>query len=157
MNDFFNENNPLDEEVTDNDITTYDEDEQGFLELVHRALNSKQSDFVFIRSWEHRSRVKLARFGYYKIYTSFKKLYTRGYKEYIKHVTEGTQDFDSLIIIKDLKRCMDFYLREAQVVEDCLAEHWEYMMSGHLFDTLVGNIRPEEDLWDHRRRGRYEE
>ena len=150
MNNYFNENNPFDEEPTDNDISVYDENEQSFLELVHQALEGKHTDFTFIRSWDHRSRAKLARFGYYKIYTSFKKMYNNNYKDYIKYVTAGKQDLESVLILKDLKKCMDYYLEELRIVDDCLAEHWEYIMRGHIFDTLVGNIRPDEDLWDHR-------
>ncbi len=50
MDDFFNDDGFFDDEPQDNDITFTDPDEQSFLELVHRALDSNHYDFVFIRS-----------------------------------------------------------------------------------------------------------
>ena len=50
MNDFFNDDDFFSEDPQDNDITFTDPDEQGFLELVHQALESKHHDFTFIRS-----------------------------------------------------------------------------------------------------------
>ena len=77
-------------------------------------------------------------------------MYNVAYKEYIKHVAAGEQDLDSILVLRDFKQCMDYYKAEERIVDDCLAEHWEYIMRGHIFDTLVGNIRPDEDLWDYR-------
>jgi hypothetical protein len=33
-----------------------------------------------------------------------------------------------------------------------LEEYSEYVLSGHVIDTLVGKYRPDDDLWDHRRK-----
>jgi hypothetical protein len=33
-------------------------------------------------------------------------------------------------------------------------EYDEYIFSGHIIDTLLGRPRSEEDLWDHRGRGK---
>jgi hypothetical protein len=55
--------------------------------------------------------------------------------------------------LKQFKQCVEYYQKEKVLVEDILNEHAEYVWSGHVLDTLVGNYRPDEDLWDHRGRG----
>jgi hypothetical protein len=84
----------------------------------------------------------------------FKKLYDSTYKIYIKQVELGEQDVETLMALKQFKICTEFYDDEAKIVDDMLDEYSEYIFSGHILDMLLGRIRPEEDLWDHRRRGK---
>ena len=50
MDDFFNDEDFLEDSSTDNNLLNLDENEKGFFELLHKALEAKQSDFRFIRS-----------------------------------------------------------------------------------------------------------
>jgi hypothetical protein len=50
MDDFFNEEDLFEDNATNNDLPDFDENEKGFFELLHKALEAKQSDFRFIRS-----------------------------------------------------------------------------------------------------------
>jgi hypothetical protein len=84
----------------------------------------------------------------------FKKLYEATYKTYLKQVELGDQDVETLMALKQFKHCMEFYADEAKIIDDMLDEYSEYLFSGHLLDMLLGRIRSEEDLWDHRERGK---
>ena len=135
-----------------NDINTSADqtEEKFFTDLVERALKGKQSDFEFIRSWQERFAVKTYRFGISAIIRIFKNLYKSTYKVYLEQVRAGTQDLQTLLALKQFKQCLVFYERERDVARDMLKEHAEYIWNWHIFDTLLGNYRPEEDLWDHR-------
>ena len=84
----------------------------------------------------------------------FKKLYDSTYKTYMTQVASGESDLETLMALKQFKICMDFYKDETKILDDMLSEHTEYVLSGHVIDTLVGNIRSDDDLYDHRGRGK---
>jgi hypothetical protein len=84
----------------------------------------------------------------------FKKLYDSTYKSYLAQVAMGNPDLETLMALKQFKICTDFYKDETKILNDMLSEYTEYVLSGHVIDTLVGNIRPDEDLYDHRGRGK---
>jgi predicted alpha-1,6-mannanase (GH76 family) len=144
MDDFFNDLN--------NSPPTGEE--EFFSELVTRALTSKQSNFEFIRSWRERLAVKVQRFQTEAVVKVFKNLYDATYKTYIDQVTIGNQDLQTILALKQFKQCLKYYEREWEIAQEMLDEHWSYIWCGHLLDTLVGNYRPDQDLVDHRRRGK---
>lgn len=76
----------------------------------------------------------------------FKKLYNSTYKSYLTQVEAGNPDLETLMALKQFKICTDFYDDETKILDDMLSEYTEYILSGHVIDTLVGNIRPDEDL-----------
>ena len=154
MNNLFEDDGLFDEEPVDNNSNPVDSGEADFLELVHRALDSKHSNFEFLRSAQDRMGAKIIRFSYATVSKMFKKLYHSTYKTYLKQVALGDQDIETLMALKQFKHCMEFYEDEAKIVDDMLDEYSEYLFSGHLLDMLLGRIRPEEDLWDHRGRGK---
>ena len=153
MNNLFEDDGFFDEEPGDNNSNPVNSEEVDFLELVHRALDSKHSNFEFLRSAQDRTSAKIVRFSYATISKMFKKLYEATYKTYLKQVELGDQDVETLMALKQFKHCMEFYDDEAKIVDDLLDEYSEYLFSGHLLDMLLGRIRSEEDLWDHRRGG----
>lgn len=153
MNNLFEDDGFFDDEPMANNSNPVDSGEEDFLELVHRALDSKHSNFEFLRSAQDRTSAKIVRFSYATVSKMFKKLYDSTYKIYIKQVELGEQDVETLMALKQFKICTEFYDDEAKIVDDMLDEYSEYLFSGHLLDMLLGRIRPEEDLWDHRRRG----
>lgn len=153
MNNLFEDDGFFDDEPGDNNSNPVNSEEADFLELVHRALNSKHSNFEFLRSAQDRTSAKIVRFSYATISKMFKKLYESTYKTYLKQVEFGGQDLETLMALKQFKHCMEFYDDESKIVDDMLDEYSEYIFSGHLLDMLLGRIRPEEDLWDHRVRG----
>lgn len=153
MNNLFEDDGFFNDEPTDNNSNLVNSGEVDFLELVHRALDSKHSNFEFLRSAQDRMGAKIIRFSYATVSKMFKKLYNSTYKMYLKQVELGDQDIETLMALKQFKHCMEFYGDEAKIVDDMLDEYSEYIFSGHILDMLLGRIRSEEDLWDHRGRG----
>lgn len=135
-----------------NDINTSPDqtEEKFFTDLVERAIKGKQSSFEFVRSWQERIAVKSYRFGIAAVIRIFRNLYDSTYKTYLSQVTLGNQDLQTLLALKQFKQCLSFYAREYEIAHDMIKEHNEYMWNWHIIDTLIGNYRPIEDLWDHR-------
>lgn len=140
MNSFFN----------DIDLSTDKTGEEFFTTLVDRALTGKQSDFEFIRSLQERFAVKTYRFGVEAVIKIFRNLYDSTYKTYVSQVKSGNQDLQTLLALKQFRQCLKFYEKERDIARDMIDEYWEYILSWHIIDTLIGNYRPLEDLWDHR-------
>lgn len=140
MNNFFN----------DIDTSSAKTEEQFFTDLVERAVKGKQSDFEFIRSWQEKTAVKTYQVGVAAIIRIFTNLYSSTYKTYVSQVAKGMQDLETLLALKQFKQCLVFYEREQEIARDMIDEYWEYIWNWHIIDTLIGNYRSEEDLWDHR-------
>jgi hypothetical protein len=83
----------------------------------------------------------------------FKNLCDSTYKTYLNQIQSGDQDLQTLLALKQFKQCVSYYQREKEIAADMLDEYWAYIFSGHIIDTLVGNVRKEEDLMDYRGRG----
>ena len=132
------------------DSNNISEGEEFFTALVQKALTQKNSDFDFIRSWSHRVAVKTYLAGIQSVITAFAKLVDSTYETYITQVNSNTQDLQLILALKQFKQCLDYYNKEADIVYDMLDEYWSYIWSGHILDTLVGKLRSEEDLVDHR-------
>lgn len=152
MNNLFEDDGFFDDEPIDNNSNPVNSGEEDFLELVHRALDSKHSNFEFLRSAQDRTSAKIVRFSYATVSKMFKKLYESTYKTYLKQVELGDQDVETLMALKQFKHCMEFYDDESKIMDDMLEEYTEYILSGHVIDTLLGKVRPDKDLWDHRGR-----
>ena len=127
-------------------------EENFFIGLVEYAIKGKQSDFKFIRSWQERTAVKTYLFGVAAVIRVFKNLCNATYKTYLSQIATGTQDLQTILALKQFKQCLAFYEREFEIARDMIREYWEYIWNWHVIDTLVGNYRAEEDLWDHRRK-----
>ena len=140
MKNFFN----------DMDLSSDKAVEECFTNLVEWARKGKQSDFKFIRSWQERTIVKAYRFEIAAIIRFFKNLCEATYKAYLSQIAAGTQDLQTILALKQFKQCLAFYEREFEITRDMIKEYWEYIWNWHIIDTLVGNYRAEEDLWDHR-------
>lgn len=85
----------------------------------------------------------------------FNKLVKTTYKTYLKQIDLDQQDIQALLALKQFETCRAFYAKEIETLRDMIDEHNEYMLSGHILDTLVGNIRPDEDLVDFRKIDRW--
>lgn len=140
MNNFFDDIN----------LSTDKTEEQFFGQLVERALNGKQSNFEFIRSWAERYSVKEYQFGVAAVIRVFQELCNATYRSYVTQIKTGTQDIQILLVLKQFRQCLGFYLKEYQIVKDMLEEYSEYLWCWHFLDPLLGTYRREEDLWDHR-------
>lgn len=140
MDNFFNDIN----------VSPDQTEENFFTDLVQRAVKGKQSDFEFIRSWQERNAAKTYQIGIAAVLKIFTELYQSTYKTYVSQVASGNQDLETLLALKQFKQCLVFYKEEYRIVRGMIKEYWEYIWNWHIIDTLIGNYRSEEDLWDHR-------
>ena len=127
--------------------------EQGaemFTELVKKAMEGKNSDFRFITCWADRAVVKEYISNVDVVIRIFADAETTSLKLYYPQIEEGTQDLGLMLSIKQFNQCRKYYQKEREIAEDMLAEYRSYIWGGHVWDTLVGNIRKEEDMVDYR-------
>lgn len=121
-----------------------------FTELLKKALEGKNSDFRFITCWADRTVVKEYIYGVDAVIRIFADAENNSLKLYYTQITEGTQDLGLILSIKQFHQCVQYYQKERAIAEDMLAEYRSYIWGGHVWDTLVGNIRKEEDMVDYR-------
>lgn len=133
-----------------NDNQYLGQEEELFVQLVNKALNEPQSEFFFIRSWEQRKAVKEYIVGIDSTISIFVNLINKVYKTYLEQIRTNEQDLGIILSLKQFIQCRDYYLTERKIAEDVLDEYRSYIWGGHIWDTLVGNIRKEEDLVDYR-------
>ena len=126
------------------------EGEETFVKLMQRALEGKQSDFMFIKCWEERTLAKDYIVVAETVVELFKRLESNATKIYVNQIMAGEQELETVISLKQLYICKKFYEQEIAIAEDMLAEYRSYIWGGHVWDTLVGNIRKEEDMVDYR-------
>lgn len=142
MNNFFN----------NIDFSADKTQEKFFTDLVERALKGKQSDFEFLRSWDERKSLRTYELGIEAVVKVFSKLCDETYKIYVSQIKQGVQDLQTLLALKQFRQCRDYYNKELEVIADIVDEYWTYILSGHILDTLFGQYRTVEQLWDYRER-----
>lgn len=142
MNNFFN----------NIDFSADKTQEKFFTDLVERALKGKQSDFEFLRSWDERKSLRTYELGIEAVVKVFSKLCDETYKIYVSQIKQGVQDLQTLLALKQFRQCRDYYNKELEVIADIVDEYWTYILSGHILDTLFGQYRTTEQLWDYRER-----
>ena len=135
--------------MKDNKIHTREEEEL-FIQLMQKALTEPQSKFMFIKSWPERVAIKDYIVGVNTTIAIFENLVEKTHQTYIEQIKADEQDLGIILALKQFIQCRDFYIAERSVAEDMLAEYRSYVWGGHVWDTLVGNIRKEEDLVDYR-------
>ena len=119
-------------------------------ELMNKAAEGKNSDFRFITCWGDRIVVKEYIYGVDAVIRIFADAETNSLKLYSTQIGERAQDLGLILSIKQFNQCKNYYQKEREIAEDMLAEYRSYIWGGHIWDTLVGNIRKEEDLVDYR-------
>lgn len=122
-----------------------------FTELVKKALKGKQSDFEFIKTYEACKTVRLYKISTKRVSKTFKTLYKKLMKTYVKDVVADEQKLEMLMSIKQFKICCDYYKKEYEIAKDMLHEYRSYLFGGHIFKQLVLNgVRSEDDCVDYR-------
>ncbi len=124
--------------------------EELFMQVMTKALEGKQSGFEFITCWQVRNVVKEYIVGVDTVISIFSDLERTFSDSYIKQIIAGEQDLEVILSLKQFNQCRKYYEQEKAIAEDMLAEYRSYIWGGHIWDTLVGNTRKEEDLVDYR-------
>ena len=120
-------------------------------QLIDRAKKGEQSTFEFIRSLEEYFAARAIKKTVKKVVKSFTNSKNILYNAYIKSVEEDTNNINVILSISELEQVITFYTTEIEIVSDMIDEYSVYVHSGHIFDTIVGNYRKEEDLVDFRK------
>ena len=123
-----------------------------FEELVKKALNGKQSDFEFIRTYEMCKVARYYKISVKKVSKVFKTLYKKLMKTYAKDILTDGQKLEMLMSIKQFEICYRYYEKECEIAKDMLDEYYVYLTNGHMFDQLVMNgVRSDDDCVDYRK------
>ena len=123
-----------------------------FEELVKKALEGKHSDFEFIRTYETCKVARYYKIGVKRVYKTFKTLYKKLMKTYVKDIFTGEQKLEMLMSIKQFEICYRYYEKECEIAKDMLDEYYTYLTNGHMFDQLVMNgVRSDDDCVDYRK------
>lgn len=127
-----------------------EQQEELFSTLVQKALKGEQSESRFIVCWEDRNIVREYIKGTTATVQMFNNLITNLTKVYVDQIEKNTQDLGIMLSLKQFYACKDYYQKEREIAEDMLDEYRSYIWGGHIWDTLVGNTRKEEDMVDYR-------
>lgn len=144
-NDWWNNDEPNGEEHRDQEA-----EKELFTDLVNKALKGEHTKFNFLRCWSDRTPVKQYIFGITATLKMFSDLVDKTTESYIDQIAKDEQDLGLILALKQFTQCKDYYEQELFLAEDILNEYWSYIFGGHIWDTLVGNIRKDEDMVDYR-------
>ena len=121
-------------------------------ELIKTGLTQNNSEFRLISNiYDWRSIATFA-IELYPILKSIKKICTRMSKTYERQIRMGAPDPALLVSLRQLMTCYNFYWREYATALDMSDEYINYVLSGHILDTLCCYERPDEDMVDSRRK-----
>lgn len=133
-------------------IESSEDPKKVFEELVKKALEGKHSDFEFIRTYETCKVARYYKIGVKRVYKTFKTLYKKLMKTYVKDIFTGEQKLEMLMSIKQFEICYRYYEKECEIAKDMLDEYYTYLTNGHMFDQLVMNgVRSDDDCVDYRK------
>lgn len=145
LNDWWNKDEPNSEEPRDQEA-----EKELFTELVNKALKGEHTKFNFLRCWSDRAPVKQYILGVKVTAKMFSDLVDKTTESYIDQIAKDEQDLGLILALKQFTQCKDYYEQELFLAEDILKEYWSYILGGHVWDTLLGNIRKDEDMVDYR-------
>ena len=122
-------------------------------ELVKRALEGKQSEFVLLTNWAQAMTMLKLYQALKKIVRGLTKIRKNLYYEYLEILKKTCSSLETAVAIEQMDVCIDFYKKEAQIAFDTLDEFYVYFMVGNFkLGILAGEDRPNEDRYDIRNR-----
>lgn len=120
-------------------------------ELINElVIGQNFTEFQFLRNIYQRNEVKRR---YVQIKFCCKLLRNSAasaLKDYLNSLGKDTDQFESLVIYSDTNIIIEAFSREIGTLLNMLDEFYEYTLSGHIFDVLLGGDRADEDLRDFR-------
>lgn len=127
------------------------EEAKVFDELMANALAGEQSKFRFIMSMEDYKVIKLAHKGLKQTVKLFKNIIDNLVDAYAHSVLAGQEDLEKIIMIKQFLACYEFYKNELATAKNMLSEYRAYVWKDLKLTALLGAVRTEEELFDHRK------
>lgn len=132
-------------------ISSVEEQEELFKELVTVALAKKASSFEFIKNRLEWQVARESKRGLKKVIKLFNNLSKAAFKTYCGQVQDGSADFNLLYAYTQYQSCEQFYKEELAMVIDMQDEYRSYLASGHFLEQFVFNYqRDPDDLFDFR-------
>lgn len=120
-------------------------------ELINELVVEQNfTEFQFLRNIYQRNEVKRR---YVQIKFCRKLLRNSAasaLKDYLNSLGKDNDQFESLVIYSDTNIIIEAFSREIGTLLNMLDEFYEYTLSGHVFDVLLGGDRADEDLRDFR-------
>lgn len=128
------------------------EPQKFFAELVKKALEGKQSDFEFIRSYEMLKVARLYKKGTKKVHKLFNSLVKSILDAYAKSILTDEQKIEALLSVKQFEACAKYYENECAIAKDMLSEYRTYVLSGHIMEQFFFcGVRPDNECVDYRK------
>lgn len=130
------------------------EQEELFQALTEKALAGDHNSFEYIKNTTEWGIIRATKKGIKKIILLYDQVTDSIYREYCRHITLGTQDFNMIYALRQFQECKGFYEAELELVLDMLSEYDAYVGQGHFFDQFIfGKERESWHCWDHRNEG----
>ena len=120
-------------------------------ELLVKVENKEHLEWEFVVSifdWFDKLRLKAA---IKHLLKGFNKTIRVLVKTQCHNIKNSIPSFEITYTIKQFLDIVNFYKEELKILDDMFAEFRQYVLKGHILDTILGNIRQEEDLHDYRK------
>jgi len=121
-------------------------------QLLKTALENNNSEFRFLAHYTEWQALAQFRLDLRKLLRGLGRLSRKLSKEYRKQISTMQMDAALLVALKQILHCYEFYKKEYETALDMSDEYINYVLSGHILDTLMGYSRPERDMYDSRKR-----
>lgn len=120
-------------------------------ELINElVIKQNFTEFQFLRNIYQRNEVK-RRYVQIKFCRKLlKNSAEASLKDYLNNLEKDNDQFESLVVYSDTNVIIEAFSREIGTLLNMLDEFYEYTLSGHIFDILLGGDRADEDLRDFR-------
>jgi len=120
--------------------------------LIERVAKKEHTKAELIRTRDGLAAAKVLSTALFKISKMFDKLAKQSLEKYIEEIDDTRMQLNAvqqLCTYRDFLACKRFYLVEKGIIDRIIYEYNVYVNSGHLIDSMLGNERPEEDLYDY--------
>ena len=141
----------LDEEVDMNSKDTKIEYKQLVEKILEQVNLGQHSKWEFIINLTQYFETQILIKTYKKFIKSFKKINKSLVKKQIKCIKANNYtSLDTSLAIRQFLDAIIFYKKEIDILKDMINEYQEFLLSGHLIESLSGLNRSYEDLYDFR-------
>lgn len=122
--------------------------------IISRAMSGIHVQDKFLRSIPEFSVALVYRKGLKKILKGFEKTLLAMQADYLKAIEDGSNLFETMIMYAQFYQCYRYYSDEIKIVTNLMKEYHYYVFDNKVIKTLLGYVRPDEDLVPYTKKGR---
>ena len=122
--------------------------------IISRAMSGVHVQDKFLRSLPEFSVALVYRKGLKKILRGFEKTLLAMQADYLAAIEDGSNLFETMIMYTQFYQCYKYYSDEIKIVTNLMKEYYNYVFDNRVLKTLLGYVRPEEDLVPYTKKGR---